>query len=94
MSFSAFCILTNTLSYRFIDDSEGVASRFLANDNITFSVSGHKRKGQHDALTFSVKGAVARWVVLKSGAALRVIGKPDSDWRVSMATRQPIWQVQ
>jgi len=39
----------------------------------------HKRKGQNDSLTFSLKGAVARWVVLKSSAASRVIGKPDSD---------------
>lgn len=30
-------------------------------------------------MTFSLKGAVARWVVLKSNAASRVIGKPDSD---------------
>lgn len=46
------CILTDTLSPRFIDNSEGVASRFPPNDNITFGVSEqHKRKGQNDVFT-------------------------------------------
>lgn len=43
----------------------------------------------------SLKGAAELWEVLWSvRTPLRVIGKLDSDWQESMATTQPICQVQ